>query len=68
LGTLIGATAAVVMVPNLAGASVLLVLAMATWSAICLYRLDRTPRSYVFMLAGYTAALIGFARRSIACR
>jgi uncharacterized membrane protein YccC len=59
---LIGATAAVVMVPNLAGAPVLLVLAMATWSAICLYRslLDRTPRSYVFMLAGYTAALIGF--------
>jgi Fusaric acid resistance protein family len=32
LGTLIGATAAVVMVPNLAGAPVLLVLAMATWS------------------------------------
>jgi uncharacterized membrane protein YccC len=62
LGTLIGATAAVVMVPNLAGAPVLLVLAMATWSAICLYisLLDRTPRSYVFMLAGYTAALIGF--------
>lgn len=62
LGTLIGATAAVVMVPNLAGAPVLLVLAMATWSAVCLYisLLDRTPRSYVFMLAGYTAALIGF--------
>ena len=62
LGTLIGATAAVVMVPNLANAPVLLVLAMATWSAICLYisLLDRTPRSYVFMLAGYTAALIGF--------
>ena len=62
LGTLIGATAAVVMMPNLAGAPVLLVLALATWSAICLYisLLDRTPRSYVFMLAGYTAALIGF--------
>ena len=62
LGTLIGAAAAVVMVPHLAGAPVLLVLAMAIWTTVCLYisLLDRTPRSYVFMLAGYTAALIGF--------
>jgi len=62
MGTLIGAVAAVVMVPNLANAPVLLVLAMATWTAFCLYLslLDRGPRSYVFMLAGYTAALIGF--------
>ncbi|WP_045837690.1 FUSC family protein [Hyphomicrobium sp. 99] len=61
-GTLIGAVAAVVMVPNLANAPVLLVLAMAGWTSICLYisLLDRSPRSYVFMLAGYTAALIGF--------
>lgn len=62
LGTLIGAVAAVAMVPNLSNAPVLLVLAMATWTAFCLYLslLDRGPRSYVFMLAGYTAALIGF--------
>jgi len=62
MGTLIGAVAAVVMVPNLANAPVLLVLAMASWAALCLYisLLDRSPRSYVFMLAGYTAALIGF--------
>ena len=40
----------------------LLVLALALWAAVCLYvsLLDRTPRSYMFMLAGYTAALIGF--------
>jgi uncharacterized membrane protein YccC len=62
LGTLIGSAAAIVIVPNLASAPALLVLAMALWSALCLYLalLDRTPRSYVFMLAGYTAALIGF--------
>lgn len=62
IGTCLGAIAAVVMVPNLANEPPLLVIALATWSAVCLYisLLDRTPRSYVFMLAGYTAALIGF--------
>jgi uncharacterized membrane protein YccC len=62
IGTLLGASAAVVLVPNLANAPVLLVAALALWSSVCLYMamLDRTPRSYIFMLAGYTAALIGF--------
>ncbi len=62
IGTLLGASAAIVMVPNLSNAPVLLVIALASWSAVCLYisLLDRTPRSYIFMLAGYTAALIGF--------
>src|SRR3979409_1102936 len=62
LGTLLGATAAVVLVPNLVDAPALLSLGLAAWTGICLYfaLLDRTPRSYVFMLAGYTAAIIGF--------
>jgi uncharacterized membrane protein YccC len=62
LGTLLGATAAVVFVPNLVNAPVLLVGALTLWVAGCLYLslLDRSPRSYTFMLAGYTAALIGF--------
>jgi uncharacterized membrane protein YccC len=62
LGTLIGGIAAVVLVPNLSEAPVLLAGAMSLWTAICLFfaLLDRTPRSYVFMLAGYTAAIIGF--------
>ena len=62
LGTVLGAAAAVVLVPNLVDAPVLLTLAMAGWVGLCLYfaLLDRTPRSYVFMLAGYTAAIIGF--------
>ncbi|QBE61717.1 FUSC family protein [Pseudoduganella lutea] len=61
-GTLVGSAATVAMVPNLANAPELLSLALACWVAVCLYvsLLDRTPRSYVFMLAGYTAGLIGF--------
>ncbi|MEH2513218.1 putative membrane protein YccC [Nitrobacteraceae bacterium AZCC 1564] len=62
MGTLIGAAATVVLVPNFVNAPELLSLAIALWVGLCLYLslLDRTPRSYVFMLAGYTAALIGF--------
>jgi uncharacterized membrane protein YccC len=61
-GTLIGAAATVVLIPNLVNAPELLSLAIALWVGLCLYLslLDRTPRSYMFMLAGYTAALIGF--------
>jgi uncharacterized membrane protein YccC len=62
LGTVIGAVAAVAMVPNLVDAPELLCLAMALWVGLCLYLslLDRQPRSYGFMLSGYTVALIGF--------
>src|SRR5277367_3545076 len=62
IGTVIGATATVVLVPNLVDEPELLCGALALWTGLCLYLalLDRTPRSYVFMLAGYTAALIGF--------
>lgn len=62
MGTLVGATMTVVLVPNLIDAPELLCLAIALWVGLCLYLslLDGTPRSYVFMLAGYTVALIGF--------
>ncbi|AUG54342.1 FUSC family protein [Thalassospira marina] len=62
VGTMIGAVFAVALIPNLVDAPVLLSLMMAGWVGLCLYlsRLDRTPRSYLFMLAGYTAAIIGF--------
>jgi uncharacterized membrane protein YccC len=62
LGTMLGAAAAVALVPNLVNAPVLLSLALALWVGGCLAisLLDRTPRSYVLMLAGYTAAIIGF--------
>lgn len=62
IGTLIGAAVSVVLVPTLVDAPELLALMLALWVGLCLYisLLDRTPRSYVFMLAGYTAAFIGF--------
>lgn len=61
-GTLIGAIAMVALVPNLVAAPELLSLAISAWIGLCLFvaLLDRTPRSYLMMLAGYTAALIGF--------
>jgi uncharacterized membrane protein YccC len=57
-GTLLGAVVPVILVPNLVNAPELLTLAIALWVAVCLYfsLLDRTPRSYVLMLGGYTAA------------
>jgi uncharacterized membrane protein YccC len=61
-GTLLGAVASIALVPNLVNSPEILTFALALWTCICLYfaLLDRTPRSYVFMLAGYTAAIIGF--------
>lgn len=61
-GTLIGSTATLLLVPALSNAPELLVLALSLWVGLCLFLslLDRGPRAYVFMLAGYTAALIGF--------
>lgn len=61
-GTLIGSAATIIMVPRMVNAPELLSLALACWVGLCLYisLLDRTPRAYIFMLAGYTAGLIGF--------
>ena len=48
--------------PNFVNAPELLSLVIALWVGGCLYLslLDRTPRSYLFMLGGYTITLIGF--------
>ena len=61
-GTFLGATAAVVLMPRLINAPELLVLGVSLWVAVCIYFgvLDRTPRSYLFVLAGYTTAIIVF--------
>ncbi|HZV10280.1 MAG TPA: FUSC family protein, partial [Novosphingobium sp.] len=61
-GTVIGATVAIIMVPAMAEAPVLLTLGLSAWLGVCLFfsMLDRSPRSYVVMLAGYTAAMIAF--------
>jgi uncharacterized membrane protein YccC len=62
LGTLIGAAATVALVPNLVNAPELLSLAIALWVGVFLYfsLIDGTPRAYVFLLSGYTVALLGF--------
>ena len=60
IGTFVGGMAAVLMVPPLANSPELLTLAIASWLALCVFvsLLDRTPRSYMFVLAGYSACLI----------
>ncbi|MBB5374056.1 FUSC family protein [Acidocella aromatica] len=62
IGTLVGGTMAVILVPNMVNAPLLLSLGLACWIGLCLYisLLDRSPRAYAFMLAGYTAGIIGF--------
>src|SRR5689334_16709074 len=62
VGTFVGAAAMVAIVPNLVDAPELTTLAIILWVALCVFVsvLDRTPRSYMFVLSGYTAALIGF--------
>lgn len=62
IGTAVGGAMTIILVPNLVDSPELLTLAIALWMAFCLgvSLLDRTPRSYSFMLAGYTTALTGF--------
>lgn len=61
-GTFIGAIATVAIVPNFVNDPMLCSLVLAGWIGLCLFfsLLDRTPRAYAFVLAGYTASLIGF--------
>ena len=61
-GTLVGAIATVAIVPHFVNEPAACSLALACWIGLCLYcsLLDRTPRAYAFVLAGYTASLIGF--------
>jgi uncharacterized membrane protein YccC len=61
-GVVAGAIVAVLLVPRLVNAPAALTLALAVWVAVCLYFaiLDRTPRAFGFMLAAYTAVIVGF--------
>jgi uncharacterized membrane protein YccC len=63
LGTLLGACAALTLVPSLVDQPALLSVAVTAWAGLCLYisLQDRTPRSYVFLLAGYTATTVAFS-------
>lgn len=61
LGTIIGGGATILMVPNLVNEPILLSGAIILWVSGCTFvsLLDRTPRSYICLLAGYTVLLAG---------
>ncbi|SFJ81824.1 FUSC family protein [Bradyrhizobium sp. Gha] len=63
LGTLLGSSAAVAFVPLLVNQPFLMTAAITSWAAFCLYvsLQDRTPSSYAFLLAGYTATTVAFS-------
>ena len=60
LGTFIGGIVAIVLTPQFIDLPIFFTLVLAGWVGVCLYisLLDRTPRSYVFMLAGYTTVMV----------
>jgi uncharacterized membrane protein YccC len=65
-GTILGAIASIVLIPNLENSPELLVLAVAGWVGLCVFGglLDRSPRFYLFMLAGYSVTLVGLPTAS----
>ena len=60
IGTVAGAIIALLLTPPLINTPWLFSVVLALWVGFALYisLLDRTPRSYVFMLAGYSTAMI----------
>lgn len=61
VGTVIGGAATLILVPNLVNEPILLSAAIIAWVSGCTFisLLDRTPRSYAPLLAGYTVLLAG---------
>ena len=62
LGTVLGGLFIFLIYPATVEDPLLFSLCVSLWVAVCLYLSlhDRTPKSYVFMLAGYSAAIMGF--------
>ncbi|CAI1161113.1 p-hydroxybenzoic acid efflux pump subunit AaeB [Serratia ficaria] len=62
VGTVVGAGATVFIVPAFVNMPIFCSVILTGWITFCLYLslLERTPRAYAFVLAGYTASLIGF--------
>ncbi|CAM2139807.1 FUSC family protein [Pararobbsia alpina] len=62
LGTILGAAASVLFIPPFVEMPLVLSLVAAVWMGVMLYLAftDRTARSYVFLLASYTLALVAF--------
>jgi uncharacterized membrane protein YccC len=63
LGTVLGGIFIFLIYPVTVTHPILFSLSVSLWVACCLWLSlhDRTPKSYVFMLAGYSAAIMGFA-------
>ncbi|MCW0321281.1 FUSC family protein [Pantoea dispersa] len=61
-GTVLGGLFTLLIYPATVQSPMLFSLCISLWVAVCLYLSlhDRTPKSYVFMLAGYSAAIMGF--------
>jgi len=61
-GTIIGAVVSSFILISFADAPELQALALAVWVGLCIYVacLERSPRTYAFLLSGYTAVFIGF--------
>ncbi|QDY43742.1 FUSC family protein [Candidatus Pantoea soli] len=61
-GTVLGGLFTLLVYPATVQSPMLFSLCISLWVALCLYLSlhDRTPKSYVFMLAGYSAAIMGF--------
>ncbi|PLP97709.1 FUSC family protein [Cupriavidus pauculus] len=59
-GTILGAMAAVITVPQLVNMPIVLMGAIALWIMALVYlsQLQRSPRSYVFLLAAYTLPIV----------
>lgn len=62
VGTIGGAVVALTLTPHLINTPWLFTVVLSLWVGFALYvsLLDRTPRSYAFMLAGYSTAMIVF--------
>jgi hypothetical protein len=60
IGTVAGAVIALLLTPHFINTPWLFTVILSLWVGFALYvsLLDRTPRSYVFMLAGYSTAMI----------
>lgn len=59
-GTVLGAAAAVVVVPPLVNEPLALMAAISLWTAALLYmsQMERGPRSYVYLLAAFTLPIV----------
>ncbi|WPP88149.1 FUSC family protein [Acinetobacter pittii] len=62
VGTIGGAVIALTLTPHLINTPWIFTVVLSLWVGFALYvsLLDRTPRSYAFMLAGYSTAMIVF--------